>query len=769
MSIGTNNLVSATNSLAIGSTNSLTGVTQAFAIGNNNLVRQGIAIGNFNSIQGGAMLAVGSSVSVSGNESVGFGRSVVATGAQSFAGGSADGAGSGKEIRATGAQSFNFSNNTFAQVAGHGALAANSTILGGSNHNIESSNTNAAIIGGSGIKLTGSTYQNTTAVSNFAIMTTPPTGVVTDDILVRSVTTGKINRVTQSTFITANNGLTKIGSNIRLGGTLTGDTLIDGTTRNLRFNLNSLTFGSRTGSTGFSNVAFGLDNEASFQYAFAVGRENKASNFYSVAMGAYNKSTATGSVALGVMTTASGAGSVTSGSGWDKTKPILASGEASFNHSFNNISQTAGHGALAQYSAILGGINHNIDATNTGAVILGGSTIKLSATTYQNTVAVPQLAVMTAPTLGLSTDDVLVRRSSTGKIFRVTQDSLKTPLSNHNNIVYVSANGNDSTGLVNNINRPFATINAGYLAANSIGGRTNENRVLIYVLPGAYTVTSNILLGNHIDFYFSVGTVITAPTTSSMFQWNATTNNIYGYGSIIYNVTTANSLFTFANQGSITNIIQLNTITIDGSAGGKFINDSSMFNNKIYMKIDRILLSNNTSFGTIANGVGNTSEYHLDFTEFIHTGAPSTPIMIQLGGGVHKFYMRGNKFTATSFTTGTAMLQSSGGGSCYVNIVDFTSSGMIFDLRAGAKIRFSGKITHTSNPSSFGAIYFTDNTASLHLDSGVVITTPSTNSIVAGAASSNVYIYGNAYTNKAVNANVVTNLGTLTVTALPIF
>ena len=117
----------------------------------------------------------------------------VAIGCASHASGKGDSG--GRNLFACGYASFNHSTNNISQIVGHGAIAPSSAILGGCNHNIEVGNTNAAIIGGDAIKLTGTTYINTTAVDRFAIISTPSGSTVADrQILLRDDDTGIIHR-----------------------------------------------------------------------------------------------------------------------------------------------------------------------------------------------------------------------------------------------------------------------------------------------------------------------------------------------------------------------------------------------------------------------------------------------------------------------------------------------------------------------------------------------------------------------------------------------
>src|SRR5690606_29175206 len=99
-----------------------------------------------------------------------------------------------------------------------------------------------------------------------------------------------------------------------------------------------------------------------------------------------------------------------------------ATGISAFAFYSTNSSQTDDHGANADYSAILGGLNHNIPSDSPRSVILGGSAIKARATDPDN-VYVPYFNITK-----IDQDDtltqVLVRDSSTGKIKYRSADTL---------------------------------------------------------------------------------------------------------------------------------------------------------------------------------------------------------------------------------------------------------------------------------------------------------------------------------------------------------
>lgn len=364
---------------------------------------------------------------------------------------------SGKAVIANAKAAFNHSINTGLQTSGHGALASGSTILGGVNHNIASGNARAAIIGGNSIKLSGTSYIDTVAVPNFAVMCTPSTGSGSMCYLVRDSATGIIKQYSGGTgggggtSVTANNGLTKAGDNIHLGGSLTGNTVIGSSTYGILFGTGFATgqktfaSGCDVRATGNTSASFGCGSISHGVNSFAAGQNARAWGYNSHAEGQNTQAIGSQAHAQGQSTIAYGINSHAEGNntcayGWRshaqgyRTRacgdmshtgggsangvavPVIACGIGAFNHSFTNSGQGSGHGANAFSSAILGGINHNINSAATGATILGGNGIKLTGATYLNTTAVAKLAIMSTPAAGTSGMSYLVRDSSTGII-----------------------------------------------------------------------------------------------------------------------------------------------------------------------------------------------------------------------------------------------------------------------------------------------------------------------------------------------------------------
>ncbi len=279
---------------------------------------------------------------------------------------------------------------------------------------------------------------------NINISTTPPSGTTSHNFLLLNATGG----TTRFAFNSLANVLSSAPLNANQYKTATGfggnaEWLFVPATKSVTLGVrsaggvgvNSLLIGTGIAS-GASSIAHGLSNITLGAYSYAGGSNNLASGIgshvegiASIASGQYSHSEGNTTVASGTYSHSEGLYTIASGSsshsggGGTSTRQVLAKGVASFNHSENNVSQTIGHGALADNSAILGGINHNIATGNTRAAIIGGTGIKLTGSTYSDHVVVPSLAVFTTPSAG-SSDDILTWNATTKKVGKILQSSL---------------------------------------------------------------------------------------------------------------------------------------------------------------------------------------------------------------------------------------------------------------------------------------------------------------------------------------------------------
>ncbi len=176
---------------------------------------------------------------------------------------------------------------------------------------------------------------------------------------------------------------------------------------------------------------------------------------------------------------------------------ILASGKHAVNISANSTAQTSGFGALADYSVILGGYDHNIPSTSPQSAIFGGSGIVARASD-PNQVYVPNLNIASTPTNNDTITHVIVRDYATGALKTRKSSSFSfTPPGSATQIIY-----NNGSGTTN------ATANLSY----------DNSANILRVGPGlsitgAGTRTDNFYLGlSHTD-------VITG-NASSFSRWN---------------------------------------------------------------------------------------------------------------------------------------------------------------------------------------------------------------------------------------------------------
>lgn len=211
---------------------------------------------------------------------------------------------------------------------------------------------------------------------------------------------------------------------------------------------NSGAFGESNVITGNSSIVMGKTNEVNGRWSLCSGEDNISEKDWSFNYGASTKTDGLGSLAGGV-------GDSTTG------LYVLASGIASFNHSTNTALQTAGYGATADGSAILGGQDHHIPSTFTNSVILGGQqmTADESNTVFVqnfkvngkmrigNTVLVSSLSDLPSPVA-----DIITLPSDTTYVFNNTIDLGVNKLVVGANVALVGAGTSENIRLMRSYN-----------------------------------------------------------------------------------------------------------------------------------------------------------------------------------------------------------------------------------------------------------------------------------------------------------------------------
>ena len=230
-------------------------------------------------------------------------------------------------------------------------------------------------------------------------------GVTDGDLVVKD------SGIANTGLTLATNGLTKVGNTVKLGGTLSGTTTItDG-------RVGTAAVGIQYGNDYCSNFTARSLVDA----AYVTGKTNVINTVGTIGQVIYRDSTHL--VGCANMIYCDCLPSFAFG----RTNAVAGADSGSFGGTGSCVS-----GAC---SVIIGGISNAISTGNVRAAIIGGNSIKLTGTTYIDTVAVPSLAIMTAPTTCLG--DVLTYDTITKKVGKTTLSALGG-LTGATNGLYVS-------------------------------------------------------------------------------------------------------------------------------------------------------------------------------------------------------------------------------------------------------------------------------------------------------------------------------------------
>jgi hypothetical protein len=513
--------------------------------------------------------------------------------------------------------------------------------------------------------------------SNLSLGSVPVTGSATQ-ILTRNVTTGAIERIGSDAIaalpVNAIQYRTLFGfggsgnltydpsSNAFTHGTrLVGST--NGNTISFAFGSNavasgntSIAMGSGVRAGGFWSVAMGNNSIATGQAAMAVNASNFARGINSFAAG--NNSNAAGPTSFAIGNQGFANGSYSFAGGYGFTQPILANTTGTFNFSTNlpmgAINQTAGHGANAQYSAILGGGNHNIEAGNDRAVIIGGNGVKVTGTSYVDYAVVQNLAIFNQPFAGNTLSDRILGWNPTNK--KTTQFNISSLISIHQNIAYVSKNGNDSTGLINRATQPFLTIAAASAALVAGSAPSATNRCVVHVFPGQYT-TSWGTLPAFVDYFLEGADIRTSLNVTTDTQFN-----IGGSGIVTDVIVASASKVTIECQkvvGFSTNALYVN------HNGGVLSVKTNLVEGEVRWAMGQLVLNANIIRGSILQN-GNIAAVEATAQIDCNILSGGTGPLVYLGAsstGNGRLFLKANRI----INTNTVGVQQSQGSAIYLS------------------------------------------------------------------------------------------------------
>ena len=220
--------------------------------------------------------------------------------------------------------------------------------------------------------------------------------------------------------------------------------------------------------------------------------------------------------------------------------------------------------------------------------------------------------------------------TTTGDILQVLGQGAN--IADLGNILFVSPNGNNTTGTKGRIDLPYSTILAAQTDASA--GDT------IFVFPGSYSAT---LLGKDgVNYYFSPGTEVSQPSASPnafIFSDGALgiSFNVYGSG----NFTNSNSGIVGLSGDNSSVFFQANKITTSTGGAGAFYLESTIANNSpaqtITIEINELEATGNGLYIYSEGGTTTSSTMNV-IANSISTRA-TTIVTIDLGNGVNPPYM----------------------------------------------------------------------------------------------------------------------------------
>jgi hypothetical protein len=167
---------------------------------------------------------------------------------------------------------------------------------------------------------------------------------------------------------------------------------------------------------------------------------------------------------------------------------------------------------------------HSVNSAANGdrSVVLGGQNITGA---NDDTVYVPNLNINTQPSTNNGLSNILVWDSD-GSVRLRDSSSLGGSIS-YNNVVFVDPQfGNNATGLVERLDKPYQSISTALSAASTLSP-SSTNRILVYLRAGYYS--ASIVLVNNVDIYCEPGVVIYGVVQDT----SAVVSNFLGYASFL--------------------------------------------------------------------------------------------------------------------------------------------------------------------------------------------------------------------------------------------
>lgn len=336
-----------------------------------------------------------------------------------------------------------------------------------------------------------------------------------------------------------------------------------------------------------------------------------------------------------------------------------------------------------------------------------------------------------------------------------------------NNTVFVAKNGNDGTGLVERLDKPFLTFAAARTAALAAFTPSATNRILIKVFSGNYA--HNIVLANFIDWDLSDSTISSpgiaiddsGAAVNSIIMGNAVliagTNAIRttNAGTVLFvncdSITAATSASCLCTNGAQT--INIRSITASGvpaatcDAGTQIINLVSANTGGSTSLIcnggtQLVYIKNNitSTGGSVASCIGGTQTVR-DGSLIVGGGSPT----VLCGGGIQNIVQAaiisvGVGAPSASITSGELTI--------YDSYLYFSSTGAEVVDQSGGTLKISNSRIEAVNAANISAVEKSGGT--MILNNCTLLATGTGYSITSPSAQI-VKVYGSCQANKAID------------------
>ena len=213
--------------------------------------------------------------------------------------------------------------------------------------------------------------------------------------------------------------------------------------------------------------------------------------------------------------------------------------------------------------------------------------------------------------------------------------------------IFVTQNGDDTTGEIGNMSKPFATLESASLAATT--GST------IFVYPGLYTVEANFNLAKPgVDYYFHPNTTVSKSTAGDIFDISGFTDtgmNVWGHADFILG----------SSAGSLMNSINISGPTFDYTFQCRDIFSDSSTNIVNYYTPDNHSI--NWEFRNMSASAGNAFYQSNQYTDgLVNITCDEIIAKLQCIGTTNGFkagQIRAKKLTSTNNFAIHTYLQSS--------------------------------------------------------------------------------------------------------------